>query len=98
MRYIALSFLVLTSCANTPQLSPEAQAVRIIAPTQATPCAHLGMMEGFGPRMFGLGGLPLAQIKIRNNVAKAGGNALVIASQVLDNDGHATIVGDAYRC
>lgn len=101
MRYILPLLAVVTTglgCAAGPVLSPEAQRVRVITPAVAiaTSCAHLGMVHSFQPVLAG--GLPSAQVEVRNKVAKVGGNAVAIASQTSDYQGHGEIVGDAYAC
>jgi len=46
------------------------------------------------------GGLPAAQIDIRNKVAALGGNSMLVVSQQVDPPPyqHAELMAEAYRC
>lgn len=95
MRYIAL-LLLLAACGTPTKLSDEGRQVRVINTSIATQCQHIGMVSGWGPSI--VGGMPYAQVQVRNKVADKGGNALVITTQTLSNQGHGEVIGDAYRC
>jgi hypothetical protein len=96
----ALFFLVLTGCAVV-QLTPEARRVRVITPSVATAtgCQFLGMQSARGVAIEG--GMRAAQVKIRNQVAAASGNAMVVTGSDLEQMGsstHGNVTVDAYRC
>jgi hypothetical protein len=94
VRYIVLS-LLLAGCA-TQQFTEAGRQVRIINTSLAVSCQHLGMVTGWGPVL--VGGMPYAQIQIRNRTAEKGANALAIVSQSVSPEGHGEVVGDAYLC
>jgi hypothetical protein len=95
MRYIYVGVLLLAGCVT---MSPEAKMVRTITPGVAVAqnCKHLGAASVFAPALEG--GMNGAQVKIRNKVAAAGGNAMVVTNQQSDYNGGADIQADAYRC
>ena len=100
MNRIAILAVFVTGCA-AHQLTPEAQQVRVITPGVATTlnCKYLGMKIARGVAIEG--GMSAAQVKIRNRVADAGGNAMVVTDQHLDYAGqyaHGNITVDAYKC
>ncbi len=92
--------LLLLGCAGV-QLSPEAKRVRVITPgvAAAQSCKHLGMASAFGAAMEG--GMLAAQVKVRNKVAEAGGNAMVMTDSSTERMGqstHGNVTVDAYAC
>jgi hypothetical protein len=94
MRFILL--LLLTGCATTQGLSPEAGQVRTVPTSFAASCQHLGMVQAFQPAL--VGGLSAAHVAARKKVALRGGNALTITAQTVDRSGHGEVLGDAYAC
>lgn len=102
MRMIAASIIAtaLAGCASV-QLSPEARQVRTITPAVATmeKCKFLSITSARGVALEG--GMQAAQIKIRNQVASMGGNAMVITARDLEQSGqftHGNVEAEAYRC
>ena len=93
---LVVATLALSGCSTQSKFTEAGRQVRIISPAIAVSCEHLGMVAGWGPSLAG--GLPYAQIDVRNKAASKGGNALVLTSQVVNGSGHAEVLGDAYRC
>ncbi len=98
MKYILFLLSLSLAACTTMKMSDGGRQVRVINSSVAAVqhCAHLGMVSGWGPYLSG--GMPYAQVQVRNRVAEKGGNALVIASQSVTGPGHGEVVGDAYRC
>lgn len=101
MKSLAILIALLLSGCAFVKLSPEARQVRVISPSvaAATGCQFLGMNSARGVAIEG--GMQAAQVKIRNQVAAAGGNAMVITDRNLEQMGqstHGNITVDAYRC
>lgn len=97
MRHTALLLpFLLAACGSQTKLSDEGRQVRVINTSMTTPCTHMGMVIGSGAALEG--GLPAAQVKMRNRIAGNGGNAVVLTSQTVDGYGNAQVMGDAYRC
>lgn len=92
-----LASLALASCAIT-KFTDQGRAVRTISPVVAQNCEHLGMSSSWKPSLEG--GLTAAQIDIRNKVAAAGGNAMLVVSQQVDPPPyqHAQLMAEVYRC
>lgn len=90
MKY-SISLLAFLLCGCAPQLTSEARSVRVISPSVAQQCKHLGLAQAFQPPIAG--GTPAAQIEIRNRVAAAGGNAYVPSAQ-----GQGSVTADVYAC
>ncbi len=95
LKMLCVIALSLSGCA-TQKFTDEGRQVRIVSTGVASTCQHLGMVTGWGPAL--VGGMPYAQVQVRNKVAAKGGNALAISSQSVDGQGHGEVVGDAYRC
>jgi hypothetical protein len=96
MKYTALLPLLLVGCSTTPN-HPNYGQVRVVpSGLAATSCQFIGPVRSWKPVLAG--GSGAAHRDIRNQVAAAGGNALVIISQVYSDQGHAEIMGEAYRC
>lgn len=93
-----LAIFALASCATPTKFTPEGRTVRTISAVVAQNCEHLGMSTSWKPVLAG--GLPAAQIDIRNKVAALGGNAMLVVSQQVDPPPyqHAEIMAEAYRC
>ena len=88
----------MAGCATTTKPSPEAESVRIITHEAATvlKCKHVGRINT--SKTSSEGGMPSAHVDARNKVAKAGGNALAITTQLTTPQGGGEIVGDGYAC
>ncbi len=88
--------LLAAGCATKP--SAEAEHVRIITREAAAvlKCKHLGRISSL--KSAGEGGMPSAHVDALNKVAKAGGNALAIASQSPTPQGGGEITGEGYAC
>lgn len=97
MRYSLPLLLLLSACATT-RMEPGASQVRIVSPgvVAAQKCSHLGMVRSFQPVL--VGGMSAAQVDVRNKIARAGGNAYVVAAQSISPEGHGEVVADAYAC
>lgn len=95
MKYTRLVVAVSLVSGCATQLSDQAKLVRPVALAPAN-CKHLGMVSTFQPVIAG--GLRAAEVDIRNKVALAGGNVLVMSNRSVDTQGHADIIGDAYSC
>ena len=59
-------------------------------------CTLVGKVEPY--KRIVLGGMPAAQLRVREKVAKAGGNAHVVTSQYLRPARAIRHQADAYRC
>ena len=97
VRRTVLAAVVLAGCAAQPP-SPQAPTrVRLIGAEQAqAKCKRLGKVELY--KQLVVGGMPAAQLAVRDKVAKAGGNAYVVTSQYIGPHGLFDIKADAYRC
>ena len=95
---IAGTLLIAGCVTPPPELSSEAEGVRIITTEAATAlkCKHVGAINTL--KTFNEGGMPSAHVDARNKVAKAGGNALAIASQSTNSQGSGELKGDGYAC
>lgn len=97
MKKILCLILFLAGCAT--ELTPEGRMVRQIDPDWATKCKFLGVIEEKEESGWSIADNRLgAMNKIRNRVAKVGGNAFAptIISRI---GGNGTIIqADAYKC
>ncbi len=93
--YVSLLMLVILGC-QTIELSQEAKQVRTISPAVAEKCQHLGLVNAF--EIYLVGGIEAAQLNIRNQAAKLGGNSILIVSENIDKHKHAKIIAEVYRC
>lgn len=90
---------ILAGCAVMPvvnvQLTPGGEKVRTITPTAAQNCIPVGFISSYVH-----GWLRDGENDMRNKVAAAGGNAMVVISRRLDPppDPHAELAATAYRC
>jgi hypothetical protein len=100
--HVILVFLAaLAGCAILPPPAAPAPVVpthvRLIDAEQAKAgCTLVGKVELY--KQIVVGGMPAAQLRVREKVAKAGGNAYVVTSQYLGPHGLFDIKADAYRC
>lgn len=96
-RAIFILLATLAGCATQPA-SPQAPTrVRLISAEQAKAgCKPVGKVELY--KQIVVGGMPAAQLRLREKVAKAGGDAYVVTSQYLGPHGLFDIEADAYHC
>ncbi len=97
IKYLPLVIAALTAgCATSP--APDVENVRIVTQdaANALKCKHL--LQVNSAKSASQGGMPAAHLDARNQVAKAGGNALVLKSQVNTQQGGGEIAGDGYSC
>ncbi len=93
--YISLLTLAILGC-QTIELLPEAKQVRTISPVVAEKCQHIGLVNAF--EIYLAGGMEAAQLNIRNQAAKLGGNSILIVSENIDKHQHAKIMAEVYKC
>ncbi|HHI69786.1 MAG TPA: DUF4156 domain-containing protein [Rhodobacteraceae bacterium] len=98
MRRFFASIFLLGATGCSTELTPQAQLVRQIPAEIKTNCKFLGPVTGM--ELFGWSTAHDAESalnKVRNEVAKRGGNAFVLTKMTSDYDG-ASALADAYLC
>ena len=104
INYITVgAFIVLSGCATAPPISDAASQVQIIDPFQARACTYIRQVN-YIDRILGLGKDPtvmdaIGVASLRNLVAAAGGNSVVIIHRESSwATGSINWEGKAYQC
>ena len=98
MRQLFLTISLLGAAGCSTELTPQAQLVRQIPAETKTNCKFLGPVAG--KELLGWSTADDAESalnKVRNEVAKRGGNAFVLTKMTSNYDG-ASALADAYLC
>ena len=98
MRVLIISALALFVAGCSTELSQEAYSVRQLSLVSAEKCNFLGPVSGAEYFAWTTSGDAQSALnKVRNEVARRGGNAFVLTQTVSNDDGTVTHA-DAYRC